>query len=128
GANVDLIANIVLSILLELSIFSCHVAMRRTRKNSSYSNGQKRTQKSTPEQRAQGTDDSCKSAEKRTKSAAKVLSIDELARIILERGDADLTYRQLEKKYSLSSAKVKAIKDYLQHDSTLKNGTLQLVQ
>ncbi|MGL5251147.1 MAG: hypothetical protein ACRC7P_08740, partial [Enterovibrio sp.] len=46
GANVDLIANIVLSILLELSIFSCHVAMRRTRKNSSYSNGQKRTQKS----------------------------------------------------------------------------------
>ncbi|MGL6177524.1 MAG: hypothetical protein ACRC1U_11080 [Vibrionaceae bacterium] len=128
GKSADFIASVVLSLLLELSVIACHFARRISTKNSSSKQAQKSAQKSASSQRAQGASASSKSSEKSAKGAFNLLQTDELAQVILNRGDANLTYRQLENKYSVSSNKVREVKQHLLELEQQNNAPLALVQ
>lgn len=128
GKTAQLIANIALSILLELSIFACHIAQRKRLKSSSKNYTQKSGQKSTQTQLTQGAAANSKSIKSTEKGTFNALAIDELAQIIISRGESALTYRQLESKYSISSGKVRDIKLHIERLQQQQKSGLALVQ
>ncbi|MGL5290948.1 MAG: hypothetical protein ACRC9T_03360, partial [Vibrionaceae bacterium] len=120
AAQVDLIANLTLAVLLELSVFACHVALRRKKKSSSHNSSKKSISKSAALYSAQGFADDAESIKSAAKSESNSLSVDELALLIKSRGQAALTYRELEKIYNISSNKVREVKKFLEQGSALK--------
>lgn len=111
GARVALIMNMILAILLEVSVFACHLAIRENVKkrfhgrgmDSGYNNALPRAPYG-----AAGDTDSKKSVDK---SAIKSLSIDELATLIHGRGDSEMTYKQIAHVYGIAPKKIKGVKD-----------------
>lgn len=113
GAQIALLMNIALAVLLEFSVVACHVGIRICTEKRLKTGVKNRGTNSTKNEVVVGGIGGKRSLTNSENSTIKKLPVDELAALLIKRGDSKLTYKQLEDKYNLSAPKISELKKYI---------------